>query len=64
MRQKDNTNHHENHTKFPATIFAARDPAVVTVQLLLGYSAKGTSVGSLLNFNSLENRDKSGFLAA
>lgn len=54
MRQKDHTNHHKNHTKFPAIIFAATDSAVVTVQLLLSYRAKvkGTSVVSLLNFDS------------
>lgn len=40
--------------KFPAIIFAATDSAVVTVQLLLSYRAKvkGTSVVSLLNFDS------------
>lgn len=31
MRQKDNTNHHENYTKFPAIVFAATGSAVVTV---------------------------------
>lgn len=52
MRQKDNTDHHENSTKFPAIIFVATDSGVITVQMIPIYRAKiqRTSIGSLPNF--------------